>query len=499
MAKPYIKFNRVSFSYHTTVKPLIENLTLHLANGWTGLVGANGCGKTTLLKLSAGILDPVSGSIQRSGPSLYCSQRTDNLPQAADRFFASHRRSARILTERMSLDSGWLDGWSHISHGMRKRLQVAVALWREPDLLALDEPFNHLDMEAKEVIREALETYPGIGLVVSHDRELLDGLCDRCLFFSSNTIACRPGGYTAGMAEQKKEDLSIKRRLDQKKRARKKLQREYQRRKDRARSADRKLSKGNLSAKDRDAKSRIDLARLTGKDGQAGRLQKQLTARMEKLDDDLSQIKTARDVDLGIWLPGSRSTRNYLLDMPGQGLPLGADSLKVPRLFIRPEDRIALTGPNGSGKSTLIRRIVTSLNVAPDHLLYIPQEVTEEGAKTLLQQIKRLPSEPLGHLMTIVSRLNSRPVNLMTSEGPSPGETRKLMLALGILNQPHIIIMDEPTNHMDLPSITCLEDALKSSPCALLLVSHDRIFLEALTRIKWTISQTPTHFQLTVS
>ena len=91
--------------------------------------------------------------------------------------------------------------------------------------------------------------------------------------------------------------------------------------------------------------------------------------------------------------------------------------------------------------------------------------------------------------MTIVSRLGSRPERLLESTEPSPGEFRKLLLALGMTYEPHIIIMDEPTNHMDLPSIECLEQALSDCPCCLVLISHDRYFLEKLTDIRWNIRQ----------
>ena len=89
--------------------------------------------------------------------------------------------------------------------------------------------------------------------------------------------------------------------------------------------------------------------------------------------------------------------------------------------------------------------------------------------------------------MTSVSRLGSRPGRLITSEQPSPGEIRKIMLALGVVRGPHLIVMDEPTNHMDLPSIGCVEEALAEAPCALLLVSHDRRFLDALAEWAWTL------------
>ena len=107
-----------------------------------------------------------------------------------------------------------------------------------------------------------------------------------------------------------------------------------------------------------------------------------------------------------------------------------------------------------------------------------------------MQAIRRLPGADLGRLMTVVSRLGSSPDRVIESLEPSPGETRKLLLALGITRTPHLIVMDEPTNHMDLPSIRCLEESLKNCPCSLLLVSHDRAFLKALTTKTWSIVNT---------
>jgi ATPase subunit of ABC transporter with duplicated ATPase domains len=154
---------------------------------------------------------------------------------------------------------------------------------------------------------------------------------------------------------------------------------------------------------------------------------------------------------------------------------------------MRPDDRIALTGPNGAGKSTLVTYILGHLRIMPEHLTYVPQEIGLEQSIGILNDARRLSREQLGTLMMIVSRLGSRPERLLESDEPSPGEIRKIMLGLGILREPHLIILDEPTNHMDLPSIECLEKALADCPCGLLLVSHDQRFLNALTRRRWHI------------
>jgi macrolide transport system ATP-binding/permease protein len=158
--------------------------------------------------------------------------------------------------------------------------------------------------------------------------------------------------------------------------------------------------------------------------------------------------------------------------------------LCFPELVVRPRDRVALTGPNGGGKSTLVRHLVRMVDLPAEQVIYIPQEVEAQTARTLLTQVRMLPKEQLGRQLTIVSRLGSRPHRLLETMEPSPGEIRKLLLALGLTRVPHLIIMDEPTNHLDLPSIQCLEEALQDCPCGLLLVSHDHYLLDRLTTIE---------------
>jgi ATPase subunit of ABC transporter with duplicated ATPase domains len=132
--------------------------------------------------------------------------------------------------------------------------------------------------------------------------------------------------------------------------------------------------------------------------------------------------------------------------------------------------------------------IVSAVELPPERVTYIPQEIDRATARHLLTQVRGLPREQLGHLMTIVSRLGSRPQRLLETTEPSPGEIRKILLALGITRTPHLLIMDEPTNHLDLPSIQCLEEALVECPCGLLLVSHDRYFLDRFTTNRWHIT-----------
>ncbi|MGA1874731.1 MAG: ATP-binding cassette domain-containing protein [bacterium] len=489
MSKPFVTFHTVTFQYDAAPAPIFQRISFQAAPGWTGVVGANGTGKTTLLKLATGVLKPDEGDIDAPSQAVYCPQRTDKIPEQAGEFFFEKTKSAYVIKSRLGIHNDWIHRWETLSHGERKRMQIAVALWLEPVLLAIDEPTNHVDAQARIIITKALETFQGLGLLVSHDRELLDSLCRQCLFIEPPQIVIRPGGVTRGLSLAKTEQETIKKRQTVKKKEYKRLHRLAVSRREKAQQADKRRSKRGIAPKDHDAKAKIDLARLSGKDASAGKLLRQLDGRLKRVTEDVESLQVKKEYTLGIWLPGSRSSRDFLLQLPAGSLALGKEKqLLYPDLFILPDDRIAVTGPNGAGKSTLIRKILPLLHVPLEHITYVPQEISLEESQNLLAQVHRLPNEQLGHLMTIVSRLGSRPHRLLESREPSPGEVRKLLLALGMTRVPHIIILDEPTNHMDLPSIQCLEEALADCPCSLVLVSHDEIFLKKLTGTHWHIS-----------
>ncbi len=168
-----IRFSGVEFAYETMSAPLLRDLTLHLPLGWTGVVGANGSGKTTLLKLAVGTYRPVAGSVQGPEESVYCAQRTDDPPSLLGPLLAAMDGTAWEIKGRLGLEADWLERWESLSHGERKRAQIAVALWLEPPVLAVDEPTNHIDLPSIECLEEALDGCPCGLLLVSHDERFL--------------------------------------------------------------------------------------------------------------------------------------------------------------------------------------------------------------------------------------------------------------------------------------------------------------------------------------
>ncbi|XOV86794.1 MAG: ATP-binding cassette domain-containing protein [Pseudomonadota bacterium] len=478
----------LTFYYEGAESPLFRHLSLSFRPGFTGIIGANGAGKTTLLRLVSGQLKPTGGAILGGQNTVYCEQRTDEPPVALPEFLEDYTSEAHLLRQKLAIDLDFGLRWHLLSHGERKRTQIATALWQAPNVLALDEPTNHIDADARQLLVDALDGFRGIGLLVSHDRALLDRLCESCLWLEPPDARAFAGGFTEASRAREEQQRAAVHERQRASRAFTKLRKETGVRRDKANRANQERSKRGLAPKDADGRSKIDLARASGKDGQAGRLLRQLDGRLSRLKETLDASAVPKTWETGIWLEGEASRRNRVLHVPDGDILAGTQRLGFPTLSVQPTDRIAITGPNGAGKTTLLNHLLQFASISPDRLLFIPQEIAATDARQLIDEIRRLQKEQLGQVLTLVSRLGSRPERLLETVTPSPGETRKLMLALGMLRVPHLIVMDEPTNHMDLASILALETALSDCPCALLLVSHDTDFLQALALINWHIN-----------
>jgi ATPase subunit of ABC transporter with duplicated ATPase domains len=486
-----LEFIDVTFFYESAGAPVFEGLSVEVSGGWTGIIGANGAGKTTLLRLACGDLTPTRGKVVTSGTVIWCPQRTDDPPQALREFLDATDGRAGMWRGRLGIQEDWLQRWETLSHGERKRAQIAVALWRRPRLLAVDEPTNHVDAPTRDLLAEALSAFRGVGLLVSHDRALLDSLCRQCLFMTPPTAVLRPGGYTQAEALAREEQERLRKLRETARSDLDRLRSAASQRRQEASGSHRQRSKRKLARHDHDGRAKRNAARISGKDGQAGRLLRGLDGRLRQVQERLEGARVTRQPRLGIDLSAARSPRDALFRIPATSIPLGPHrTLSLPDLEMGPEDRIALVGPNGCGKSTLIRHILDQLDLPEGRLVYLAQEIDRQQSRAVLAEVRGMAPERLGQVLSIVDCLGSSPQRVLETDQPSPGETRKLLLAMGLARTPHLIIMDEPTNHLDLPSITCLEEALGAVPCGLLLVSHDVRFLEALTHTTWSITPT---------
>lgn len=476
----------IRYTYPSALEPILNNVTISFAEGWTGLLGDNGCGKTTLAKIACGLIAPDAGSVSPSLVCLYCAQETEDAPEALYDFASDFGREARMLRDALGLEDDMAWSYDALSFGERKKLQVACALWQRPDVLVLDEPTNHIDHDARERIAALLKGFRGIGILISHDRELLDEVAVRCASFEPGGIVVRPGGYSAAHVQAELERTSLVRERRAAKDELAKLAAEKAERSREAERAQARRSKRHLDPKDKSAKAKIDLAIYTGQDGARGKLSVQMDARVQAAERRVAAAFVHKRYDGDLWVDAEPSPRKVVAHIEATSIPCGAGTLDIPELFVGNRDHIGIVGPNGAGKSTLLAYVASRL--ANDlAVLNMPQELSAEERARVIDGVRALAPAERGRVLSTVAQLNSDPDRILEGAKTSPGELRKLMLAAGLLERPVLIIMDEPTNHLDLHSTEALERALADYPGALLLVSHDRVFLEGCTNAIWEV------------
>ena len=482
-----LSLSGVSYAYPSSVQPILTDVTIAFPPGWTGLLGDNGCGKSTLARIACGLIEPDAGSVTRGLVCTMCPQEADVAPEGLYDFAADYGREARELRRIFRIEDDMPWRFDELSFGERKKLQIAVALWQRPDVLVADEPTNHLDADARAQLAAALARFRGIGILVSHDRELLDALVDRCVSFEpGGKLVVRPGGYTAAHGQAELERTSTARERAAAKEQLARLSAEQDRRAHEAARATARRSKRHIDPKDKSAKAKIDLAIYTGQDGAAGKKTVQMNAQVDAARKRVEAAFVHKRYDGDLWVDASPSPRKTVLYVPAATIACGEGVLEIPELYVGNTDHIGIVGPNGVGKSTLLAHVrgLLSPNLA---VLDIPQELDAEERERTVAGVAALSDAERGRVLSTVAQLNSDPDRILEGGRTSPGELRKLMLASGMLCRPVLIIMDEPTNHLDLHSTEALERALAAYPGALLLVSHDRAFLQACTTRTWDV------------
>ena len=458
-----------------------------------GLVGRNGAGKSSLLKLIAGIYEADDGTIEApSGIRIgYVAQEVPGgegtpfetvlaaatertaLLEEAEHASDPHRiaeiherlgaidahgapaRAARILAGLGFDEEAQHRPLNTFSGGWRMRVALAALLFSEPDVLLLDEPSNHLDLEAALWLESFLKSYRASLIVVSHERDLLNSVPDHILHLNRGSLSLYPGDY----------DAFVRQRAE--------------------REAQTEAARAAQEAKAKKLQAYVDRWRYKAHTARQAQSRLKALAKLQPV------AAAAEDASVVFDFPSPKEPRPPLIVLDDAAVGYAVDAPVLSRLNLRidPDDRIALVGRNGNGKTTLARLLAGQLQPMGGELVasgkmrvgYFAQHQIEELVpnETPLQHMERLvagakPGEVRAQLGRFGFSGEKANVAVRLLSG---GERARLSLALITWDAPHILILDEPTNHLDVEARDALVEALAGFGGAVVVVSHDRHLL----------------------
>ncbi|MER7186646.1 ABC-F family ATP-binding cassette domain-containing protein [Streptomyces hyaluromycini] len=505
--------------------PVFDGLDISFGPGRTGLVGVNGSGKSTLLKLVAGELTPSDGTLKVAGEvghlpqnvTLDTALRVDEALGIATRRAALHAIEAGNVSEEHFETVG--DDWDveeralatlgelglghigldrtvgEVSGGESVLLRLAALLLRRPDVLLLDEPTNNLDLYARKRLYAAVASWPGVLVVVSHDRELLD-LVDQIADLRTGEVTWYGGNFSAYEEALAIEQEAAERMVRVAEADLRKQKRELS--DAQVKLARRKRYGQKMFEQKREPKIVMGARRRAAQES-AGKHrimhEERLSEAKERLDEAVEAVRD--DDEIRVELP-------YTAVPPGRNvltlekLELAHGSRVKGILDLRGPERIALIGRNGAGKTTLLRTIAGELapvaGEAHAHvpLRFLPQrlDVLDDGL-TVAENVARFaPDAGNNRIRARLARFLFRGARADQRAGTlSGGERFRAALAALLLAEPapQLLMLDEPTNNLDMASVRQLTTALEAYAGALIVASHDLPFLESIGITRWLL------------
>jgi ATPase subunit of ABC transporter with duplicated ATPase domains len=368
----FMRVSDLAFSYSGSVA-IIRDVNFQIAPGWTGIVGPNSAGKTTLLRLLSGGLEASTGTIHVDGAgagAILLPQTVECLTPVIEHFARASDGAACRLFGELGLERDDIARWPALSPGERKRRQVGAALWSDPSVLMLDEPSDHLDSEARDFLLAGLRRFRGVGIVISHDRALLDSLTAYTIRVVRATARLCRGSYSEakrGWEAEEREYAAVHERVKHEHRV---LTR---------RLADQRRMAANAEAGARAKNHRKDPGdheKTTIAHNVASKARRRVTvlrAKSEQVAERLAQFEFTKAKGRSLLVDFIAAPHNRVLAIDADELRAGEKLLlRDTHLSVMRGDKIRLAGRNGIGKTTLLRAMVARSHLPPARLLYLP-------------------------------------------------------------------------------------------------------------------------------
>jgi ATP-binding cassette, subfamily F, member 3 len=522
------------------IQPILQDISFSISNSErVGLIGPNGCGKTTLMRIIAGREQPDSGTVLWTRPSLRIGYLAQGMEFDEDQTLQTtlnlapvspSELEAEVESLALALASNPDDSYiqtrydaalqqlssigdqpsailgplglaelpldmpvKHLSGGQKTRLMLARVLLNDPHLLLLDEPTNHLDIEMLEWLEEWLTRFRGAALIVSHDRAFLDNTVTSILELDPGTHAMKayPGNYAdyleQKMAEREKQAQAWQDQQDELAQLRSAVAH--------IRGLTKMKKGGKADSGDKFAKGFFGNRATKNVAGRA----RPIEARIEKLlkEDRIEKPKQNWQMKLDFGAPAHQSKDVLLTEKLSVGYDYNKPLLTDLNLNIRAGQRIALTGPNGTGKTTLVRTIAGKLEPLAGRLKL--GVTVRMGYMTQEQELLDPELNPLQTVQSVAPFNETEARNflhyflfkgddaLRPTAALSYGERARLQLGLLVARGCTFLLLDEPINHLDIPSRARFEEALANFKGTILAVVHDRYFIERFATDVWNV------------
>ncbi|MGD6782315.1 ribosomal protection-like ABC-F family protein [Sutcliffiella horikoshii] len=475
-------------------RDILKDISFDIRNGEKiGLVGWNGAGKTTLMKLLMDSIQPDSGSITKFQDSLkigYLPQSTDYTVHTYQEMMEEAKDLLRTTSELGLVKSITKEGASSDTLSGGEKLKLALAkIWSQtPQLLCLDEPTNHMDMKGVTWLVSELSKFAGAAIIISHDRYFLDMTVSKIYEIEDCNLLEYEGNYTAYRQEKQ-------RRLDQQTRDYGKQQRKIKMIEDQVANLKQWSEKAHREAGKRDNPGeRKQMGLKEFERVKAKKKDNQIKSKTKRLELELSKHKVEKpkeevQVKFEFEADGKRGKRI----LEAKGLTKQFDDrllFEKSHFYVKHGERIGLVGENGAGKTTFIKMLLDQEAISRGTLwkssslkiAYLSQEVSDlPSNKTAMEYLDLIGWESVSKARTIFANMGmqeeklTKPLNTL-----SLGEKTRVKLVHMIMQKYDVLILDEPTNHLDLPSREQMEATLSTFIGTLIVISHDRYFIEKL-------------------